>query len=387
MIVTSDFECGNGKDIRRLGDRHYLVTEEGDRATYCYYFNVEIRTEAPEEAGDVLVEIVGDPDLEDEKLKDVGTAGLMGHTPTNIWYTRWEDWRALPASRVEFTRTSIRALVPVHHDDPVRVTNVIPASYTDTVKCLKRLAEKCPAHAEIVEAGESTEGRLFPAIRVTEGLDGEGKVRVVAFSGQHPIEFPGIWGTRGIAEYLTSLLPEAVEYRRQFDVYVVPLVNPDGTVAGRNNFNTKGEDVCGAYTGAAEGKLPGPVESQVLWRFVDRMAPELMLNIHCYCGWEHHVDPPYNGLYIMREECFKDPARLKRQKLVEEFARFKTTGLSARLRPNVIREGSIQYQMALKHGTLGFLYEINAGSQGPWACAREGVSAFSALADGYLAGG
>lgn len=386
MIVTSDFECGNGKDIQQLGERHYRVTEVGDKVTYCYYFNVEIRTETPEEEGDVLIEVVGDPDLKSEDMKDVGTAGLIGHTPTRIYYLRWEAWRRLLPSRVEFTETAIRARVPVYHDDPSYVTNVIPATYTDSARFLQGLVDKCPEHAAMVDVGQSTEGRAFPAIRITENLDGKDKVPAVALSGEHPIEFPGVWGTRAIAEYLTSPLPEAAQYRRQFDVYVLPLVNPDGTVAGRNNFNTKGEEVYLSYGGAAEGEVPGPVEARVLWGFLDELRPEIMLNIHCYCGWARHLDPPYNGLYTMGKDVYGDPKRLKHQQVIEAFARFKTTGLSANSMPNTIREKSIQHQVALKHGTLGFLFEINAGTQGPWSCGREGISAFQALVDGYLAG-
>jgi len=385
MIVTSDFECGNGKQIRRVADRHYIITERGDKVTYCYYFCFRIAAETPEEAGDVLVEVVGDPDLEHDEVKDVGTVGLIGHTPCNIWYTRWGHWKALPAPRVEFTRTSIRATVPVHHDDPVTVTNVVPATLTDTTDFLKCLAEKCPEHSEYVEVGESCEGRSFPGIRITDGLNANGKIRAVCFSGQHPIEFPGVWGTRGIAEYLTGLLPEAAEYRRRFDVWVLPLVNPDGTVMGNNNFNAKGEEVMSAGA-ASEGELPDITEARSLWEFLDPAPPELMLNIHCYCGWGSFVEPPYNGVYFLKDEYFGDQSRLKRQKMIEEFARFKTTGLSGHTRPSITGENSFHAQMAMKHGTCGFLYEINAGNQGPWGCSHEGIAAFRAMADGYLAG-
>ncbi len=382
MIVTSDFECGNGKDIRQLEDRHFIVTERGDKITYCYYFNVEVKAESADDAGDVMIEIIGDPDIRHEG-QDVGTAGLMGHTPTNIWYTRWGKWRALPPSRVEFTTSSIRASVPVYHDDPVRVTNVIPASLTDTTRFLEDLAERAPEHCEFLEIGASSEGRPFPALHITEGLEGAGKPRFAVFSGQHPIEFPGVWGTRGIADFLTSHLPEAREYRQRFNVTVMPLVNPDGTVAGNNNFNIERQEVM-SFEGAAEGTLPDVIEARSLWEFLDGAPPQLMLNIHCYCGWGGFVEPPYNGLYILKDEYFQDEARLRRQKVIEDFARFRTTGLSGHNRPAVNGPASVHSQMARKHGTMGVLFEINAGNHGPWGCGREAVAAFRALCDGYI---
>ncbi len=65
MIVTSDFECGNGKDIREVAPRRWSVVERGDKETYCYYFCVDVKAERPDEAGEVTLEILGDPDLKD----------------------------------------------------------------------------------------------------------------------------------------------------------------------------------------------------------------------------------------------------------------------------------------------------------------------------------
>ena len=96
MIVTSDFECGNGKDIRQVAPRRWSITERGDKETYCYYFCVEVRAEKPEEAGPIALEIVGDPALKDPVKGDIGTQGLVGHCPCTIWVARWEEWHPLP---------------------------------------------------------------------------------------------------------------------------------------------------------------------------------------------------------------------------------------------------------------------------------------------------
>ena len=382
MIVTSDFECGNGKDIERIGDRRYRITERGDRVTYCYYFLVELRAETPEEAGEWTLEILGDPDLKDAEKGDVGTQGLMGHTPCTIWTTRWEHWRQLPHWKIEYLEDRIVCRVPVFADDPVRVTNVIPAPLTETAEFLKTCAARCPDDAEFIEVGRTAEGRTMPGVRVTEGLK-DGKPRFVCFSGQHPIEFPGVFGTRGIADFLTSGLAEAEELRKRWDVVVLPLVNPDGTVHGRNNFNAKGEDVYGGFEGAAEGKKLTVKESADFWTFLQTPVPVMLLNIHCYCGLGSFIEHPFNGMYVLEDAALTDEGRRRQQRVIDDYVRFGTSGLTGHARPNRMGETGVNHQMALAHGTFSILFEINAATHGPTGCTREALRCFRAMIAGY----
>ena len=253
MIVTSDFECGNGKDICKIGPRRYRITEDGDKVTYCYYFLIEVEAETEDEAGEVTLEIIGDPDLVDPEKGDVGTQGLMGHSPFAVWVSRWQEWRAIDQRMIDYQNDRVVIRVDAYQERVVRVTNVIPAYYTETVEFLKACAARVPEHAEFIEVGETAEGRGMPGVRVTDGLKAGDRPRFLIFSGQHPIEFPGVWGTRGIADFLTTSIAEAEELRNEFEFVVIPLVNPDGTVHGRNNFNSLGQDLNRGFTGAFEG--------------------------------------------------------------------------------------------------------------------------------------
>lgn len=384
MILTSDFECGNGKNIRQMGPRLWNVTERGDKETYCYYFCFELRAENPHEAGPMTVEIIGDPDLKTPEKGDVGTQGLMGHCPCTIWVQRWEEWHPLPMTEVEFLKDRIVLRLEVPGDGRLRVTNVIPAPYTDTVEFLKSCAARRPKDAEFMEVGRTAEGRSLPGIRVTEGL-ASGRPRVVVFSGQHAIEFPGVWGTRGIADWLTSRLSEAAEVRSAYDVVVLPLVNPDGTFHGRNNFNHLGQDVYGGFEGAASGKVSEPLDAAALWDFCQSPVPVMMLNIHGYCSLHAFVEYPMNGMYVLRDEALTDPARRERQRTIDEYVRFGSSGLTGHTRPALMGVPGINHQMALKHGTFSSLFEINASTMGPTGSAREAIRCFRAMLAGYEA--
>ena len=386
MIVTSDFECGNGKDIREIGERRWSITERGDRETYCYYFMVEVKAESPDEAGEVTLEVLGDPDLKTPEGDDVGTRGLMGHCPCTIWVSRWDQFRPLPMEHVDFLDDRIVIRLKVPAEGAIRVTNVIPSSYTDTVAFLKECAARRPKDAAFIEVGKTHEGRALPGIRVTSGLKRKGRPRFVVFSGQHAIEFPGVFGTRGIADFLTSGIAEAASLRERYDVVVLPLVNPDGTVHGRNNFNAKGEDVYSGFEGAAEGKTPTVPESLGLWEFLQAPVPAMLLNIHCYCSLGVFVEPPYNGMYVLRDEAFTDDAPRRAQRVIDDYVRFKTSGLTGHARPSQMGPTGVNHQMALAHGTFSILFEINASTHGPFGAGREAIKCFLAMIEGYEEG-
>ena len=383
MKLVTDFECGNGKDIRKVGERHFSVTEVGDRETYCYYFCFDLVAERPEDAGDVTVDVLGDPALKVPTVPNTGTRGLMEHTPCTIWVARWDEFHPLPGSRVEYLDDRIRMKLKLPADGTLRVTNVIPAYYTETVVFLKGCAARMPKDAEYIEIGKSNEGRPIPGIRITEGLKGRGRTRFVAFSGEHPIEFPGVFGTRGIADFLTSPLAEAAAIRKKYDVVVLPLVSPDGTFHGRNNFNGKGEEVYSAYENASDGTRPKVTESRAVWDFLQKPAPALALNIHCYCGLGSFVEWPYNGMYVLRDEAFRDEKQKRAQRIIDEHVRLRTNGLTGHRRPNQMTAVGLGHQLALKHGTFAVLYEINAATHGPTGAGREGVSCFKAMIEGY----
>jgi hypothetical protein len=273
--------------------------------------------------------------------------------------------------------------VPVPAEGSIRVTNVIPATCTATVEFLKSCAARMPKHAEFIGIGKTAEGRTLPAIRITRNLTRGRKPRFVVFSGQHPIEFPGVFGSRGIADFLTSPLAEAERIRRKYDVVVFPLVNPDGTVHGRNNFNSKGQDVYAGFEGAAHGNPPTIPEAAAFWDFLQKPVPAMLLNIHCYCSLTAFVEFPYNGMYVLEDSAFTSDARRAKQRIIDEHVRFKTSGLTGHTRPNRMGVPGVNHQMALKHGTYSILFEINASTHGPTGSGREALNCFRAMIQGY----
>ena len=72
-------------------------------------------------------------------------------------------------------------------------------------------------------------------------------------AGQHPHEHAGVWAALGIADYVSSALPAAA-IRPKLDVTVVPMINPDANVHGRNAWNAQGMN---PYRADADERVPG----------------------------------------------------------------------------------------------------------------------------------
>ena len=89
--------------------------------------------------------------------------------------------------------------------------------------------------------GYSRRGRPIEALTITQGEGAKGQILLV--SGQHP---PETTGTQALQGFLAALLadePLATRFRAEYDIVVVPLVNPDGVTGGFWRHNTGSTDL------------------------------------------------------------------------------------------------------------------------------------------------
>ncbi len=90
------------------------------------------------------------------------------------------------------------------------------------------------------EIGKSRENR---AINLMEVSNGPHKKAVMVISRQHPPEVTGFLAMKSFIETLTGDSPKATEFRDSFDLFVVPLMNPDGVDNGHWRHNMGGVDL------------------------------------------------------------------------------------------------------------------------------------------------
>jgi murein tripeptide amidase MpaA len=59
----------------------------------------------------------------------------------------------------------------------------------------------------------------------------------------HPGESNASWMMQGLLDFLVSAHPKAVQLRQRIVFKIVPMLNPDGVVAGNNRCSLSGQDL------------------------------------------------------------------------------------------------------------------------------------------------
>jgi hypothetical protein len=93
---------------------------------------------------------------------------------------------------------------------------------------------------EKIEIGESSEGRTLEVLKIGEADDSK---MLMVISMQHPPEIPGYLAMKAFVETISEESPEARKFRSEYNLYVMPQLNPDGVANGHWRHNTGGIDL------------------------------------------------------------------------------------------------------------------------------------------------
>jgi len=302
------------------------------------------------------VEVWHDPLIND-------APGFISHFPGTIWvHSRNESphYHALEQSRCETHSDHLVLHLSLAARQTVRVTDLWPASCSDTCQFLNGLAGERRDLCATFSIGKSVQGRDIVGLRAGT----PGKPRVLCLAGQHPIEFSGTWGMRAVADFVTSQLPAARAIRQQFLMEVIPQVNPDGAVAGRNGFNAEGLDMYRAFGVQTDAEEPEAHESKLLWRWAVSSPLALWFNVHNYLGWRSFNEPPFDGYYTVPPALFSDGAQAQRYQTLCDVLRLETDAPSSNLQPNAHDANTLCYQLARRFNIPHVFYEINGSTGG-----------------------
>lgn len=373
--LTTDFECGNGKAIERLGNSRFRFEVEADMQTgYGSYFCFDLINDGA--ATEVTVEV-----WEDSKFGEPTSFGRV--FPTTIWIRPegFHRYRPLRGQLPEATDGHITLRVPVEANQRLRVAETYVAPYIEVAAFLTEMSDERAGRCEAFSMGTTVEGRDVVGLKA--GTPGKPKVMCVA--GQHPHEHGGVWAAAGIADFVSSRLATAERLREQVEVYVVPIVNPDGNVAGNSAFNAEGLDMYRAFGDDPDSAEPEAHESRLFWSWIREEKPALWINFHAYTGWQLNSEYPYHGWYEVEDRSlFRDEGQRRLYEALCDTLRLKTTAASTHERASIHRPNTLCYQMAKRFGIPHAFYELNNGTSGRHAGTRCGVDVFEKVAETLL---
>lgn len=383
MKVTSDFECGNGKNIAEVEPGHFRIEEEGEKSPYCKYFCVRVDGES--QGGSARLSIYPDPDMGEE-----GSVGMLRHYPSPLWFSEREmtHWVMVrnrwPVADV-FADDHIGTRVVVPPGESLYVASNVVWPYSHLIKWAEDLASS--SSVEYDALGKSVEGRPIPRLHLPAAEPGAMTVFVV--SGQHPSEHCGPLAAAGITEFLLSAHPEAAAIRGRCDVWVVPNCNVDGNVHGRDGWNMEDVNPFTDFEGAADGEPPKGAEDRMLWDWLaGDLKPEVYFNFHGYLGTRAYGDYPYDGCYVLEDPAaiYASPEHLARYERIRDTLFWDTPGRTAHGKASILKDHALGNQLARACSTLPAFYELNHGFYGVLGAKQRGAQVFRAVMRALLDG-
>jgi len=379
MLISTDCECGNGKNIRKISYNHFALETEGDEAPgYNYYFYLKMVGKSKRK--NVELDVYVDQSVGEKKYRKFGT-----DQPYTLWIKRGKKfWQRFPEKDFFIINDNCyRISLEIVKDEVVYLSNMLPLPYSEMSSWVRVFIEKHKNYAQLYIPGKSSQGREIYALRITDPkIPKKDKARVLIISGQHGIESPGLWAVRGITEYLVSSIFYASYLRGKYVIDIFPQMNPDGNIAGRPQKNATGVNIWCDFAGASEGKLPRSQEGRILWTWAEENSPNVCLNFH---GWTcgpacFEGDPPYEGAYVVPLETYKSKRAESMQSVINDYLSWKTGALTYCHSFLNLKKGNLLYQLALKYGTLGCLYEPNMYG-GIVGCQKVGVQVLKTVVE------
>ena len=122
----------------------------------------------------------------------------------------------------------------------------VPYTYTEMTIHLHEIkaltAKKHFDFLKIESIGQSLGGIDIPIVKISSGSDKKKPV-VVIIGRQHSGETHSSFIIHGLINTLVSQNPVANKMRNLFEWWVLPMVNPDGIIAGNYRTNCQGKDM------------------------------------------------------------------------------------------------------------------------------------------------
>lgn len=168
-------------------------------------------------------------------------------------------------------------------------------SYSDAIRTSK--------FAKVGSLGDSSDGRDIPVWSISNfAVNDSRKSRIVIHARTHPGELASSFMLEGMVNFLLSRDPIAVKLRNKLIFEIVPMLNPDGVVAGNNRVTTYGVNLEGKWYARQNNPLlldlnKVPHEVRLFYRKIrdvldDRAPVTMALNLHSSAG------EPEDGIFF-----------------------------------------------------------------------------------------
>lgn len=375
MKITTDFESGNGKNIQKIDKNFFSLETEGEGESYASYFCLKIENEKglPEKC-QLDIKLDSNIKYTEEHRKSHKKAIYP------FWISKdGNNWDKF--TKHVCTDLGWRVELEINSNGSLILSNMAVLFYSRMIKRIEKEYSKYKG-VSLHLIGHSFEGRPLYLLSIGNP---KSKRRVLVISGFHGIEFPGIWASKGMIEYLISDEKTAERIKENFVIDIIPYGNPDGTVLGKPRTNAQGIDL---HRQANPDKEPVAAEVMAIWRWIEKNPPFLYINLHGWNACEKGKEP-FEGalrppLKIYKKEDLRkkvlecDQSLIERANPISRYDKIVEFGVSFDEESD-----NLPNLLAKKYTTISYVYEPNMRT-GPEGCQEKGVKVLQALIEPFL---
>ena len=348
--LATDFECGNGSNLRQVGPLHYALDGEAETgeghpfAGKCSRFCFAVRNRCSTET-DVVIDVCR------------YTHDLPETKHISVWDLK--NWWNLPADAVtrlpdkETLRLRLRLPGPGAERRTLFVCNFHWYPFTQMVRWIEEVASAQPDIARLGSIGRTALGFDIYALTIAEGETDEDAKEAIVVSASPQSSESGSLACRRIIEYLLSDESGALRLRRSYRIHLIPYPNPDGAVLGTTMVNSLGQNPFFDAITAVEGR-EGSLESKYAWEFASRIRPWLYLEFHSAFQDRRDSYIPF----IFQPQLSKDD----RTRQISELCDERISALT-QTRPSFIKPGdygtTLAHHMKERCGAISYFYKLH----------------------------
>ncbi len=177
------------------------------------------------------------------------------------------DWKTADTSYADGTLT----ISYTPQQDAAWFAYFAPYSMERYHDLVQRIAHR--PGVELVELGQSLEGRPIDCLRM-----GEGATQVWLYARQHPGESMAEWWMEGALEWLTDATnPLAARLRQKARLHIIPNMNPDGSCRGHLRTNAAGVNLNREWAEPSVARSP---EVLCVRNEMDRTGVHWAMDVH-----------------------------------------------------------------------------------------------------------
>jgi hypothetical protein len=213
-----------------------------------------------------------------------------------LWSRDGQRWERIPQTAQRLGETTLTLDVALMAQESLWIAETFPLPYGRYLGLCEAMTAPAASGCGVqrMQVGSSAQGRPLYAFCIQrEAAPADRNLLLLA--GQHAVEQSGkIFAETVLRGYHSGAFAgTAMETLLQtHNVYVAPLVNPDGCYDGRMNSNAEGIIVDTASDNS--------VETRALLAWMEEIRPAVMVNCH---GWGNEVGTlPHEDLYRWTDE-------------------------------------------------------------------------------------